>query len=1127
VECSSCGHKNREGARFCAQCATPLTGIACPRCGAPVESGDKFCDACGHDVAAPGDATVPHDGPAIQVAEAVPASRSALEGERKEVTVLFADVKGSMGMVEHIDPELWRRIMNRFFALMCEGVERFGGQVNKFTGDGVMALFGVPTAHEDHADRACHAALHLRDELFSYADELEADEGLEFCVRMGLNSGEVVAGAIGDDLHFDYTAVGHSVGLGKRIEELAEPDTIYLTENTASLVSASFRLRETGTFDIKGIANAVPAYELLGAGSSHSLLDAPTSMSASRFVGRTEELTALEVAFEHVWEGSGQVVGVVCEAGVGKTRLCYEFARRCRERDVEVFEGHALSHSQRIPLHPVQDLLTGYFEIEDGASDTAIRDAVRTKLLSLDDAFDDVLPVLFDFLGAPDPEHPSPGTHPDARQRQLFAAIRRLIHASSRDHPSLILIEDVHSLDGASEAFIKTLVEALPGTRAMLLVNFRPGYHATWMRKSYYRQVPLLPLGESAATELLRGVLGEDPSLEDSVEFLRGRAGGNPFFIEQLVQGLVDAGAFRGERGAYVVARPLHDVELPPTVKALLSARIDRLPPLEKEVLQVAAVIGKRFTEQVLAIVTGSPQDRLSDALRGLTEGEFVYEHAMYPEPQYAFGHPLTEEVAYRSQLADRRRKVHGAVAAALIETYPERGDESAGVIAHHWEQAGEALQAAIWYRRAALWAGQLHPVEALRHWRKVRALLERVPASDQASELRMGAAYWILLFGWRVGMPPEEVDEVFEEGKGFARSGDASALAALTGAYGSSKGFSGAIEEALRYTGEAVRLARDSGNPELEISFFSTSAYWEQLAGRMNKALAIAEETIERTRDDWNIGRTTLGFSVHIFNIRFRAELLAQMGHLDESRRELERAVKLSEEHAEMEILGWAHGNYSTLGWFSGDPDLALDHARKGVEIAERLGSWISHMLAYGLLGMALTLKRKWDDAILAFETALDAVRARQTGLQYAPLWLAWLSSAQLGSGDARAAQSSAEEGVATARTQGAKFWELATQRALARALLRGKGPAPIERTGEVLERAMSLVYETGAMSYEPLIRLELAEFARLTGDERSWERELRRAYRTFKEMGAAGHAAALESEFAELGVTLARASR
>jgi tetratricopeptide (TPR) repeat protein len=358
----------------------------------------------------------------------------------------------------------------------------------------------------------------------------------------------------------------------------------------------------------------------------------------------------------------------------------------------------------------------------------------------------------------------------------------------------------------------------------------------------------------------------------------------------------------------------------------------------------------------------------------------------------------------------------------------------------------------------------------------------------------------------------------VFEEGKGFAKSADPSALAALTGAYGSSKGFSGAIEDALRRTQQAVHLARDAGNHELEMSFFSTSAYWEQLAGRMNRALAISEETLERTRDDWGLGSTTLGFSVHIFQIRFRSELLAQMGRLEESATGLERAVRLCEEHNEMEILGWAHGNYSTLGWFTGDPDLALEHAHKGVEIAERLGSWISHMVAYGLLGMALTLKGEWDDAISAFETALEAVRARQTGLQYAPLWLAWLSAAHLGRGDASAARSYAEEAVATARTQGSKFWELAAQRALARALLRGKRPPPIKRTEKTLERAMSLVYETGAMGYEPLLRLEQAEFARVTGDEPTWERELRQAHRTFKEMGAGGHMAAIESEFAEL---------
>ncbi len=1103
LECPACGHANREGARYCAQCATLLGGTTCPSCGAAIGPRDRFCDACGGNT-----------GRATRGA-ATPSPR-ALEGERKEVTVLFADVQGSMDLAEHVDPERWRDIMDRFFTLMCQGVESFDGMVNRFTGDGIVAFFGAPMAYEDHAQRACHAALHLRGDLAAYAAELAREEGLEFCVRMGINSGEVIMGAVGDDLHFEYTALGHSVGLGKRIEALAEPDTVYVTGTTAALVSDAFELKEAGSFDVRGVTGPVAAYELVGLGRAHPPI-ATTGPSASRLIGRDEEMGALEQVLSHVEEGSGQVVGVVGEPGVGKTRLCFEFGELCRRRDVEVFCGHAMSHGQRTPLHPVLDLVRDYFGIENGARADAVRDAVRRKLLSLDDAFDDVLPALLDFVGAPDPDQPEPTAHPDARQRRLFAGIRRVMHASSRQQPTLILIEDAHWMDDASMSFMNTLVESLPGTRAMVLVNFRPGFHASWIRKSYYRQLALLPLGESATTELLRSVLGEDPRLSEAIDFLRSRAGGNPFFVEQLVRGLVDAGALHGERGAYTVTRSLQDVELPPTLKALLSARIDRLPEDQNEVVHVAAVVGKKFTEPVLAQVTGMPPSKLAAALQGLCAGEFIYEEAVHPESQYTFRHPLTEEVAYRSQLANRRRRVHEDVARALIDQYPEHVDEWSGMIAHHWEEANVPLEAADWYRRAALWAGQLHPVEALRHWRKVRALLDRGPESAKATELRMAAAYWILLFGWRVGMPPEEVDDVFEEGKVFARSADPSALAALTGAYSSSKGFAGAIEEAVRGTHETVRLARACGSRELEISFFSTSAYWEQLAGRMEKALAICEETIERTRDDLTLGCTTVGFSINIFSIRFRGELLAQMGRLRESAHELERAVRLAEEHNEMEVLGWAHGNYSTLAWFLGDRELALDHARRGVEIAERLGSWISHMVAYGLLGMALTLKGQWDDAISAFETALEAVRARQTGLQYAPLWLAWLSAAELGKGDATAARRHAEDGVATARTQGSKFWELAAQRALARALLRGKRPPPAARTRKVLDRCIALVAETGAMGYDPLIRLEVAEFARVTGDNRTWQRELRSAYETFKATGATGHVAALESDFAE----------
>ena len=487
MTCPSCGHQIRRDARFCGECGTPLVEtVACPSCGTSNPRGQRFCDSCGGALAA-GDGGAPGRDPRSytpdHLAEKIRRAKASLKGERKHVTVLFADVKGSMELAQEIDAERWHRIMDRFFAILSEGVHRFEGTVNKFTGDGIMALFGAPIAHEDHARRACYAALHLTEELARYADELRRAEGLNFSVRMGLNSGEVVVGRIGDDLNVDYTAIGHTVGLAQRMEQLAEPGTAYLTQHTAALVSGYMGLRDLGEFELKGSRDALRVYALEGVGSMRTRLDVARQRGLSRFVGRGDEMAVLQEALAQATAGDGQVVGVVGEAGVGKSRLCYEFAERCRAEGMPVYQGQAVAHGREIPFLPVLEMMRGYFGIAERDDDQAAREKIAGRTLLLDESLGDRLPLLFDFLGVPDPDRPSPTMDADARQRQLFAVVRDLLHARSRRRPALILVQDLHWIDRGSEAFLANLMDALPGTRTLLLATYRPEYDASCVKR--------------------------------------------------------------------------------------------------------------------------------------------------------------------------------------------------------------------------------------------------------------------------------------------------------------------------------------------------------------------------------------------------------------------------------------------------------------------------------------------------------------------------------------------------------------------------------------------------------------------------------------------------------------------
>ncbi len=424
--------------------------------------------------------------------------------------MLFADVKGSMELAEQLDPEEWHRIIERFFEILTDGVHRFEGTVNQYTGDGIMALFGAPIAHEDHAQRACYAALHLQQELRRYADELRLEHGLNFSVRMGLNSGEVVVGKIGDDLRMDYTAQGHTVGLAARMEQIAEPG-----KALADRAHGEARLRLLRSSEIwvklaiKGLNEPLHVFELEGVGRMRTRLEVSHARGFSKFVGRQSEMAALEAALERAIAGNAQVVGVVAEPGTGKSRLCYEFVERCRAREIPVYEGHGVAHGKAVPLLPILEFLRGYFGITEQDTPRAARDKIAGRMLLLDETLAEGLPLMFDFLGVPDPERPAPPLGPEARQRQLFDVIRRLARARSAREPAVLLFEDLHWFDRASEEFIENLVvEIAPGNRTLVLLNFRPEYHAAWMQRSYYQQLPLLPLGPEAITELLGDLLG-------------------------------------------------------------------------------------------------------------------------------------------------------------------------------------------------------------------------------------------------------------------------------------------------------------------------------------------------------------------------------------------------------------------------------------------------------------------------------------------------------------------------------------------------------------------------------------------------------------------------------------------
>jgi adenylate cyclase len=751
---------------------------------------------------------------------------------------------------------------------------------------------------------------------------------------MGINSGEVVVGKIGDDLRMDYTAQGQTVGLAARMEQMADPGKVLLAGSTARLVSGYLVLRDLGETRIKGLSDPLHVFELEGVGRVRTRLDVSRARGFTKFVGRQSEMAALEAALERVIAGEAQVVGVVAEPGTGKSRLCYEFAERCRAREIPVYEGHGVAHGKAVPLLPVLEFQRAYFGITEQDTARAARDKIAGRIVLLDDKLAEELPVVFDFLGVPDPERPAPPLGPEARQRQLFDVIRRLGRARSAREPAVVLFEDLHWFDRASEEFIENLVEISPGNRTLLLLNFRPEFHARWMQRSYYQQLPLAPLGAEAIDALLRDLVGSGASVKALPELIRERTGGNPFFIEEVIQALVEEGSLAGARGAYQLTRSMERVAVPASVQAVLAARIDRLESREKHLLQTASVIGKEFAEPVLKRVTELTEAEVPESLGKLAAAEFIYEEALYPQAEYAFKHPLTQEVAYGSQLGERRARSHAAVARAIADLYPGQLDERAALLAYHWEHAGDAREAAKSHRSAAEWVGLNNPTEALRHWQSVRQLLYTLPETSKSLAEEAAVRAHIMQHLGRLGDVEDQAPSLFREGNELAtRSGDPHVVSEVLNGFGFVRLFSGALDEALDPLSEAIRRADETEDMGLRMAVRHGMclAYWA--AGRLHECLALAEQGLRLAHGDLLLGAERLGMSPSLMLSSWRGGVWSLTGCPREGAAELDRVIALARAPKQLPPLWVSHVYHVFSCEVTGEAASALAHGRESVD--------------------------------------------------------------------------------------------------------------------------------------------------------------------------------------------------
>ncbi len=892
------------------------------------------------------------------------------DAERKQVTVLFADVSGSMDLAEQEDPEEWRKIMQRFFSLLAETVTRFEGTVDKFTGDGIMAIFGAPVAHEDHARRACYAALQMLDDVAEYAGELRRARGLNFSTRIGINSGEVVAGAIGAGGGSSYTAIGHTVGLAQRMEALAEPGKAYVTEHTAELAHGFLDLRDLGEFEIKGASRPVQVFELAGVGRARSRLDLARERGFSRFVGREREMRRLQEALRRANAGEASAIGVVAEPGIGKSRLYHEFVQRCRSEGTEVFEAQGQAHGKTIPFMPILQMLRAFFGIADSDPEQLAREKIAGRALLLDASFADDLPLLFDFLGVPDPDRPAAQMSPEARQRALAEVLCRLVGNPARKKTLLLVFEDLHWVDEGSQAMLNGLIGGFGGTRTLLLANYRPEYTPPWSESACWQALELAPLRQEDTHELLRDLAGDDPSLDGLDEPIHERTGGNPFFIEEIVRELAESGHLVGDRGAYRLARPIEDAGVPVTVQAVLAARIDRLGPDAKQLLQVASVLGKEVSAEALGMAAGLEEDGMETCLRELIEGGFLYEAELYPQRLLAFRHPLTREVAYGTQLAEQRAATHARAARALIELNPsDRYDELSALIADHLRQGGETLEAARWSARGAYWAGHARPRDALRLWHQVMELVDALEEDEETAAMAVHSRLLQLQYAWRVGMAREEEERLAREAEEIAqRQEDLHSLALLRVATAVRPGLPHHGPTWLEAVRETVELADRSGDRHLRAAVRGAGAYAYLCNADFDGFERILDEMLEIVGDDGSIGAGIVLGSPIAWGLMGKGMIRRERLEFDQAEELFERALESALEEDDPETASWIRSNQASLE-VRRDPEAALALARRNVELTDRLGDVFSRSLALSNLAWTQLLAGEHEAALESIE--------------------------------------------------------------------------------------------------------------------------------------------------------------
>ena len=889
MRCSKCGVENREGRKFCAECSAPLA-VNCPRCGAPNEPGEKFCGECSAPLGAPAAAGSAKKAESpIHLADATASEN--VEGERKTVTALFADIKGSTELEQDLDPEEARAIVDPALKLMIDAVHRYDGYVVQSTGDGIFAIFGAPVAHEDHPQRALYAALRMRDELRKYSSKLREAGTSPLEARIGANTGEVVVRSIATGRgEPEYTPIGHTANLASRMQTLAPTGSIAISEATRKLVEGYLTLKPLGPTKVKGVNEPVNVYEVMDLGPLRTHFQLSARRGLTRFVGRNTEMDALAHAADLAKSGHGQIVGVVAEPGVGKSRLFHEFKLR-NQSGWMVLEAISESHGKASPYSPVIELLQSYFRIAREDDTRTRREKLTGRVIALDRALEDTLPYVLGLMGLLEGADPLAQMDPQIRRRRTHEALKRIFLREAQNQPLMVVFEDLHWIDDETQALLDVIAEVITNAPVILMLNYRPEYKHDWSNQASYTQLRLEPLRPDNAEEMLSMLLGDAVEVAPLKRLIIQRTEGTPFFIEETIQALFEDGTLI-RNGQVKVTRSLSQLSIPATVNAMLASRIDRLSPDEKQLLQTLAVIGTEFSLKLASSVVDQSEEHLIPMLDQLQQREFIFERLVGGDIEYSFKHALTHDVAYNSILSDRRKALHARIAETIETRWRGHLDDYTPALARHYSRSGNNLKAVEYLTLAAQRAQKRFAHDEVLEL--TRSALERLPELPigeprERCELNLQQLTSSAITGVK-GYGASEAATSLERWRELAKKvGNRNEkLYAALDAYRYYLGRRD-FQRMRELLAEMAQFSESQSNLRSDIACEEQSqidgvyAYWAFLDGNFSEARRRYERSLEsyppNRRRQWRFDRYFL--SVALFNLGYPDQALTQANNL------------------------------------------------------------------------------------------------------------------------------------------------------------------------------------------------------------------------------------------------------